>query len=405
MAGPGVFRSIRFRLAATYTVVVFTLAALVVGVVYVVFSQTLDPEATEVLEPRRVSSERGVAIFIDEGAVESFEALVAEESLVRLRQTSLVALAVLVPASFLAGWVISGRVLRPVGQITRVAREIQASDLSRRIELAGPDDELKQLGDTFDEMLDRIEKGVEDQRRFVQDTSHELRNPLATMSLNLDVALDDEKVATGELRDTLRVLRRGVDRLSSTVDDLMRFARRELPRTEAVWVELSALADDVATEFRVPAATRAVDIQVLAAPAPVRTDTEAIHAAVANLAANAVRMAPAGSTVVFGSGVIDTWSWVGVHDDGPGIDEEQHRLVFQRNWGADGTRLSNEPRAGLGLAIVRQVAEAGGGRVTLQSVPGSGSSFVIWLPQTEGSDPSVVTHDGIHPVKDPFETL
>ncbi|HSG79378.1 MAG TPA: ATP-binding protein, partial [Acidimicrobiia bacterium] len=73
--------------------------------------------------------------------------------------------------------------------------------------------------------------------------------------------------------------------------------------------------------------------------------------------------------------------------------------------GADGTRLSNEPRAGLGLAIVRQVAEAGGGRVTLQSVPGSGSSFVIWLPQTEGSDPSVVTHDGIHPVKDPFETL
>ncbi|NIS28454.1 MAG: HAMP domain-containing protein, partial [Actinobacteria bacterium] len=78
------------------------------------------------------------------------------------------------PASFLAGWIISGRALRPVGQIARVAREIQAGDLSRRIELAGPDDELKRLGDTFDDMLERIEQGVEDQRRFVQDTSHEL---------------------------------------------------------------------------------------------------------------------------------------------------------------------------------------------------------------------------------------
>jgi signal transduction histidine kinase len=401
----GVFRSIRFRLAATYTVVVFTLAALVVGTVYVIFSQTLDPDALEGLEPRRVSSERGVAIFIDEGAVESFEVLVAEESLIRLRQTSLIALAVLLPASFLAGWIISGRALRPVGQIAGVAREIQAGDLSRRIELAGPDDELKRLGDTFDDMLERIEQGVEDQRRFVQDTSHELRNPLATMSLNLDVALDDEDATEEELRDTLRVLRRGVDRLSSTVDDLMRFARRELPRSEAVLVELSSLADEVATEFRVPAATRSVTIELMAGPAPVRTDAEAIHAAVANLAANAVRMAPAGSTVVFGSGVTEGWSWVGVHDDGPGIEEETHRLVFQRNWGADGTRLSDEPRAGLGLAIVRQVAEAGGGRVTLQSEPGTGSSFVIWLPQAEDADPEVVTHDGIHPVKDPFANL
>ncbi|MDX1691822.1 MAG: HAMP domain-containing sensor histidine kinase [Acidimicrobiia bacterium] len=403
MASPGVFRSIRFRLAGTYTLVVFTIAALVVGAVYLVFSASLDADALETgLEPRRIGVQRGVAVFIDEGAVASFQALVDRESLDRLRETSLIALGILAPLSFAAGWIIAGRVLRPMGHITEVARDIQASDLSRRIRLQGPDDELKRLADTFDEMLDRVEQGIEDQRKFVADTSHELRNPLATMSLNLDMALDEPDAGPEDLRQTMKVVRTGVDRLSGTVDELMRFARRELRQSIAVRTDLAELVRETAAEFRAAAAARSVGMEVEADPAVVRTDQEALRSAVANLAANAVRIAPEGGTVRIGSGVAGDWAWAGVHDDGPGIDEDLHRLVFHRNWSTDGSDLSGEPRSGLGLAIVRQITEASGGRVTVASEPGSGSSFVVWLPRREKADPTDVTVDGIHPVADPF---
>jgi signal transduction histidine kinase len=127
-----------------------------------------------------------------------------------------------------------------------------------------------------------------------------------------------------------------------------------------------------------------------------------VHAAVANLANNAVRLAPQGSTVCCGAGRADGWAWVGVCDEGPGIDPADHRFVFQRNWRKDSGDLAAEPRTGIGLSIVRHVAEAGGGLVTLSSEPGAGSSFVMWLPIIDQPDPSVVTEDGIHPVRDPL---
>ena len=106
-----------------------------------------------------------------------------------------------------------------------------------------------------------------------------------------------------------------------------------------------------------------------------------------------------------GAGAVAGWAWVGIRDEGPGILKSDHHLVFQRAWGRDRSGLHRERRAGLGLSIVRQVAEAGGGTVTVTSVPGVGSSFVIWLPLVEGSDPSHLTVDGIHPVADPLFDL
>jgi signal transduction histidine kinase len=93
---------------------------------------------------------------------------------------------------------------------------------------------------------------------------------------------------------------------------------------------------------------------------------------------------------------------VGIRDEGPGILESDHQLVFQRNWGRDSSRLHREQRAGLGLSIVRHVAEAHGGTVTLSSDPAVGSSFVIWLPMSDGGDPGGLTVDGIHPIEDPL---
>jgi signal transduction histidine kinase len=401
---PGWTRSIRFRLAALYTLVVFGLAVLVVGSIYFAFSRTLQGQpVAEELQVRRVTSDRGVALYLDEGGVEQLELLANQRSLEKLRTMSLIALAVLFPASLGTGWVVAGRVLRPVGKITSVARDIQASDLSRRIHLEGPDDELKRLADTFDGMLGRIEGGVEDQRRFIQDISHELRNPLATMATSIDVALSDPQADARLLRETVKVVRRSVDRLTRSVADLTRFARRELPDTATRAVRLGALAREVIEEFRVPAEARGLRVEHLGGSGPtVRADRSALRSAVGNLAGNAVRLAPPGTTVSCGAGTVDGWAWVGVRDEGPGIPESEHTLVFQRSWGRDQTRMHKEKRAGLGLSIARQVAEAGGGTLTLSSAAPGGSSFVIWLPLDDGADPARLSVDGIHPSVDPL---
>jgi len=406
MARFAVVRSARFRLALVYTVVVFGLAVLVIGVINFAFSHGIDSTAvTEELTASRISSEPGAAVFLDRVSIEAFETLANTEALARLRQMSIIALAVLFPASLVAGWFIAGRVLRPVGEIAGVARDIEATDLSRRIQLEGPDDELKNLADTFDAMLDRIERGVEDQRRFIQDISHELRNPLATMAMNLDLVLwgdpDDESQ-----RETMYMLRRAVDRASRTVDGLTRFARHDLPEGALLRVDLSALAGETLEELRAPAEKRGIRLRHLATGAPrVRADRESLRSAIANLAGNAVRLAPEGSTVTCGAGALDGWAWMGVRDEGPGILEDDHRLIFQRNWGRDRSRLHSEKRTGLGLSIVRQVAEAGGGTVTLSSAPAIGSSFVIWIPTHDDLDPGELTIDGLHPVKDPLLDL
>lgn len=397
-------KSLRFRLALSYSVVVFTLGALVVGTINFVLSRSLSNQpVVEELQVRRVSSEPGAAVWLDGEALEAIEALGNARALEQLRSMSLTLLIVLFPASVVAGWFVAGRMLRPVDRIAAVAMEIQASDLSRRIRLHGPDDELKHLADAFDAMLDRIETGAEAQRRFIQDISHELRNPLATMATSLDLVLSAPDADSDALRATAESVRRSIDRTSLTVDGLARFARRELPTGGELAVDLGTVVDEVITEVRAPASRRRLTLERAGVDGPaVRTDRQALRSALANVVGNAVRMAPEGSTIRCGWGVHGEWGWVGVADEGPGIPEGDHRLVFQRDWSKDRSRLHHERRTGLGLSIVRQVAEAAGGTVSLTSDPASGSSFVIWLPLRPGIDPSSLTWDGIHPVHDPL---
>lgn len=396
--------SIRFRLAVLYTLVVFSFAAMVVVVINIAFERSLGAEpVTAELLIRRVSVEPGAAVFLDAETLDAIEALANQRALDELRTMSLVALAVLLPVSLIAGWFIAGRVLRPVDSITAVAREIQASDLSRRIRLDGPEDELKQLADTFDAMLDRVERGAEEQRKFIQDVSHELRNPLATMATSLDVVLSDEVADAHRLRETAEVVRRSLDRTTVTVDALMRFARRELPSDGQALVPAGSLVQEVISDHRGTAGGRDIRILHVGSAGPVvRADREALRSALSNLTGNAVRLAPRGSTVVVGNGTIGAWAWLGVRDEGPGISEADHRHVFQRSWGKDTSRIRTEERTGIGLSIVRQVAESLGGVVTVRSAPGLGSSFIIWVPLEPGSDPASVTMDGIHPMEDPL---
>jgi signal transduction histidine kinase len=379
---PEWMRSIRFRYTLLYSAVLFGLAALAVASVYLIVSAKLHRYPVS-FGPGEVWCNPFTDRCMRFSSVDrqDFQRLVYTEALSTLRYYTFAALAVLFVASLGVGWVIAGRVLRPIGRITSVARDIQATDLSRRIELAGPDDELKQLADTFDAMLARLDAAFAAQRQFVADASHELRNPLAIIRTNVEVALADPDADPQDLRHTITVVKRAGDRMSRLVDDLLALARRQEPTLEHERVDLGAAVAEASDDFLVPAEARGIVLDRAIAPEVVVIgDRDALKRAVANLLENAVRLAPASTRIKLATGSEGGRAWIAVADEGPGIAAEDQQHVFDRFWRADKARSRADGGTGLGLAIVRQIAESHGGHVRLHSKVGVGSTFVIWLP-------------------------
>jgi len=287
-------RSIRFRYTLLYSAVLFGLAAVVLAAIYVVLLMVL--HSTPVSAGRRTFCAHGECITLI--PFRQAERLINTQILNKLRFYFIGGLGALFVASLGVGWVIAGRVLAPIGRITSVARDIQATDLSRRIELPGPEDELKQLADTFDAMLARLDAAFAAQRQFIADASHELRNPLAIIRTNVDVALTDPDASPDDLRQTITVVKRAGDRMSLLVDDLLALARRQQPTLEQEPVDLGAAVAEASDDFLVPAEARGIVLdRAIAEGVVVAGDREALKRVVANLLHNAVRLAPEGSRI------------------------------------------------------------------------------------------------------------
>lgn len=378
--------SIRLRLTVLYSSVLCGLAALLVGVIYYAEVHALNDQQVykrfTVILPVRGGFQIQDRFVLDQ--YREIERLANERALEVLRQYSFAALVVLFAIALVVGWFVSGRVLRPIGQITDVAKEIQATDLSRRIELGGPHDELRELADTFDDMLERIDGAFESQRQFIHEASHELRNPLAVIRTNLDVTLSDPGSTEEDLRHTLEVVQRSSERMTRLVDDLLIYARKGSLSMERERVDVGALVHETADEFRAPAEAKGITLADGSPPdLVVEGDRHALRQALANLLANAIRLSPEGTTIRVRAGREAPWIWMAVEDEGPGIAPEDQERVFQRFWRGDPREGREEGRSGLGLTIVRQIAEAHGGEVKLASTPGHGAAFALWLPAEE----------------------
>ena len=386
---PEWMRSIRFRYTLLYSGVLFGLAALVVGAIYLILWISLR-EPMSIINGSVIDHFTGRSFPVDIVTAREFERLVHQQTLNRLRTFSFEALIVLFFASLVVGWIIAGRVLAPIGRITSVARDIQATDLSRRIELPGPEDELKQLADTFDAMLSRIDAAFAAQQQFLADASHELRNPLAIIRTNADLALSDKNPEVDELRHTVVVVKRASDRMARLVDDLLALARREAPTFAIEQVDLGRAVSEASEEFMAAAEARGIVLDRAIAPGViVMGDGDALKRAVANLLENAVRLSPPNSRIRLAVGSERSLAWVAVSDEGPGIATEDQPKVFDRFWRADKGRSRADGGTGLGLSIVRQIAQQHGGDVQLQSKLGVGSTFTIWLPAPHpGNDPN-----------------
>ena len=373
---PAWMGSIRFRLTAVWSILVFGLAALVVGGIYLGLHNSLSNQKISA-----TAFQVGGITFIQPDQAQLVQRAVNERALDALRVYSFWALLALFFTSLVIGWIVSGRMLRPLGEISNTVREIQASDLKQRIDLGGPNDELRQLADTFDDMLGRLDEAFEGQRQFIHEASHELRNPLAVIRTNLEVTLSDPDANAEDLRHTAEVVERSSERMARLVDDLLVYARKGTLSLERDPVDVALLIGEAAEEFNASAVAAGVHL-VHHAPAGlwVIGDRLALRQALGNLLANAIRYSPEGTTVRLRGGLDGPWVWMAVEDQGPGIDPENQDRVFQRFWRGNPKEGREQGRSGLGLTIVRQIAEAHGGEVKLVSQVDHGSAFAVWLP-------------------------
>ncbi len=287
-----------------------------------------------------------------------------------IRVAAAVALGVLLVATGIA-WVVAGRLLRPVRELTETAERISDTDLSQRIPVTGSD-ELGRLAQQFNEMLDRLESAFAHQRTFVDDAGHELRTPITIVRGHLEVMGDDPD----DRRETIALVTDELDRMARIVDDLLLMAKADQPDFVRLdTVEVADLTADLLAKART-LADREWTLDG-AAVGEIRVDRQRVTQAVLNLARNAVEHTASGP-IAIGS----AWHADGLHlwvrDHGPGVDPADRERIFDRFARGAGPRRSDG--AGLGLAIVRSVAEAHGGHVELESRRGDGATFTIVLP-------------------------
>jgi signal transduction histidine kinase len=282
---------------------------------------------------------------------------------------------VLIASAF--AWLFLGRVLAPVRQLTHAARSISESDLTRRIEVYGTD-EAAQMARSFNAMLDRLESVFTSQREFVEDASHELRDPLTICRGYLELLPDDP----GERKAAITIVLDELDRMARIVDDLRLLAEVEQPNfLRPDPVDLSLLTDELVAKAH-PLASRAWRLEA-AAEGVVIADRQRLTQAIMNLAHNAAQHTTENDTITLGSALTDTEVRFWVKDTGPGISLGDQERIFTRFTRGRGAHRRYRG-VGLGLAIVRAIAVAHGGRVDLDSRVGEGSTFSIVIPKLGG---------------------
>ena len=274
-------------------------------------------------------------------------------------------------------WLIAGRVLAPVRQLTETARAItqsDQSDLTRRIEVRGTGD-AAEMARTFNTMLDRIETVFRSQREFVQDTSHELRDPLTICRGHLELMGDDPD----EQRETATLVLDELERMARIVDELQVLADAERPDfLQPEWIDVELFGHELTAKASA-LGQRAWRLES-SGEGMILADRHRLTEAVMNLAHNAVQHTRPDDTIAIGTSVSDEDVMIWVRDEGEGISVADQARIFERF--TRGTDSSQRYRGGgLGLAIVRTIAEAHGGRVLLTSKPGEGSNFAILLPR------------------------
>jgi signal transduction histidine kinase len=369
---------VRWRLTIFYTLIVALSGAVLLALVYglVTQSQSRSMHMDTHLLPggtrAEVPLEGPVITQVRDDAVGS--------TIDQLVRNSWLALVLVTGASVGIGWLVAGRVLRPVHTITARAQRISADSLDERIALGGPRDELRELADTFDALLARVQQTVSSERRLVATMSHELRTPLANQQAALDVALADPDAGADELRAAAGTALDQSRRAARTIDALLVLARAQSGEAVGppVPVDLKAAVEDAVEQVRRPDDGLAWDVRL--ADLTVPGEPVLLGRAVANLVHNAAHHNVPGGRVDVSLADGPDGARVVVENTGPLVppDAAADLVLPFRRGSAD--RTANGDGVGLGLTVVRAVADHHGGRLVLTPRPDGGLVSELWLP-------------------------
>ena len=395
-------RTVRVRLTAMYGILFFVsgavLLAIASGVAVARSASTEASPAANQAMPGSTLAQAQARIQALQGQVQNLQSqAVSQPGQDRLPHqlliASLIALAIMTVISVVLGWLIAGRALRPVRKMTAAAQRISEDSLNERLALHGPKDELKELGDTIDGLLERLEVAFNAQRRFVANASHELRTPLTTMRAALDVALAKPAPAPPQTVALAGRLRTELDRIEKLLEAFLVLARaqhRSMPGQAVLpldYIVGSALADQ-------EAAIRAMDLTVQDTSSEggawVAGSQALLSRLVENVIDNAVCHNAPGGWIAITTRAHGGSARLVVENGGPVLDQQQVAELSQpfRRLGAD--RIGMDKGSGLGLSIVAAIADAHGGTLDLRARPGGGLRVRVDLPSAATATPAAV---------------
>jgi signal transduction histidine kinase len=388
--------SIRTRLTLLYGALFLGAGAVLLAFnFFLVHRSITDPEARQ----QRVESILSESVYGDEEPRSHTESLIdgrparevfeqAHEEFARattreLVIQSMVALSVMAVAATALGWFAAGRVLHPLKQITATARRLSDQNLHERISLEGPDDELRELADTLDGMLERLETAFESQRRFVSNASHELRTPLAVIRAELDVTLADPNASERDLQSMAETIRSATQRSESLIERLLALARSDQGVMTKSRIALDDVARDKIAELEPLAANAGIRVASDLREAPVTGDRFLVERLVSNLVENAIVHNRPGGEAHIRTIAAHGQATLRVENDGSEpLGREVVERLFEPFTRVGGDRLQHREGFGLGLSIVRAVAQAHGATFEATPRPKGGLSVTVAFPTT-----------------------
>ncbi len=380
IAGPS--PTIRLRLTVLYGLVFLVTGAVLLTIGYILVRDNISGQHhyhEAVLRQLGLAPPAGTGTpfgFAEAHLFRDVQAQITSDALHRLVIEYLLALGVMTMIAVGTGWWLAGRALRPLRDITATARRVSGENLGERIALSGPADELKELADTFDGMLGRLDSAFASQRHFVANASHELRTPLAIMRTEVDVALADDDASAGELRAMGEAVRETIDRCERLIESLLVLARSEAAAGREEAVDVAGLAADCITDLHARAEDAGVTVNAQLPPAWTRGDPGLLERMIANLIDNGIRHNERGGRLDVRTETDHGAVRMVVANGGPVIDAGEAQQLLEpfrrlhRSFGG----------FGLGLSIVKSVVDAHHGTIEVIAPSGGGLELRITLP-------------------------
>ena len=382
----------RTRLAVFYGLLFLVAGVVLLGLSYTLLASVLLPPAspsTKLLSPQKQ------ALLVVCKPLPTSPSLLAQcnhligivgggaqsrgDTLAALRQASAIGLIAVTIAAAGLGWLVAGRALRPVRSLTEAARRASELRLGQRLALTGPDDELKELADTFDVMLERLDAAFTSQKRFVANAAHELRTPLTAMRTAIEVTLSKPDRTPEQLEDMAERVKRSVERAEATVEALLALATSEAGPTTQESIDLATVAEDALDATHAAIGERRIKVEATLEPALARGDRVLLERMVANLVENAVRHNNPGGWIGVRTMQQNGGAVFEIANTGPSVPAEEIQSLFEPFVRAK-ERLNSSDGVGLGLSIASTIARAHNATITARPGPRGGLEMSVAIP-------------------------